>query len=102
LLVTNPLPSGHPAYFFRTELVPAAAPSSSVLAPTLASPARLPDRALRFELHAMPGSVWQLQGSPDIFHWGNYERVTNVSGTTPITNTPVGRPGAYFYRVLQP
>jgi hypothetical protein len=68
LLITNPLPSGHPAYFFRTEFVPDAVPSSSVPAPTLASPARLPNQTLRFELHATPGSVWQLQGSPDIFH----------------------------------
>ena len=48
------------------------------------------------------GTGWQLQGSPNLWHWSNYGLLTNQTGTMAITNAPFGRPAGYCYRVVQP
>jgi hypothetical protein len=57
---------------------------------------------MRFQLNSTAASTWRVEGSPDLFHWGNYGVVTDLSGSLPVTNTPVGKPGVYFFRVVQP
>lgn len=101
LVLTHPVPPGRDTYFYRTVFRPAGA-GPAVLAPTLANPWRLSDGQMRFDLNSAAGTAWRVQGSPDLVHWGNYGVVTNPSGTLPITNTPVNKPSAYFYRAAQP
>jgi hypothetical protein len=101
LTVTNPLPAGRAAYFYRTASVPASSPPL-VPAPVLSGLQTVAGGAVRFQLEATPGSVWRIQGSPDLTHWGGYGVVANPTGTRAVTNTPVGKPGQYFHRAVQP
>ena len=101
LLVTNTPPAGRNAYFDRTAFRSGANPPA-VPAPSLADALLLPDSRMRFQLNSVAGSAWRLEGSPDLFHWGNYGVLTNSSGSLQVTNTPVARPRVYFYRVAQP
>ena len=101
LVLTNYLQAERNAYFYRTVFRPCANPPA-VPAPSLADALLLPDGRMRFQLNSVAGSAWQVQGSPDLFHWGNYGVVTNQSGSLQVTNTPVARPAVYFYRVAQP
>jgi len=101
LLVTNRLPAGRNAYFYRTVARPATG-SSPYADTSLSGALLLPDGKARLQLNAVAGTIWRLQGSPDLFHWGNYGLVTNATGTLLITNTPVSKPEAYSYRVAQP
>jgi hypothetical protein len=101
LVLTNSLQTGRDAYFYRTVFRSGANPPA-VPAPSLADALLLPDGRMRFQLNSVAGSAWQVQGSPDLFHWGNYGVVTNQSGSLQVTNTPVARPAVYFYRVAQP
>lgn len=71
-------------------------------APSLSGALRLPDGRIRFQLNSTAGSAWQVQGSPDLRHWGNYDLLTNQTGTMLITNAPYRQPASYFYRVVQP
>jgi hypothetical protein len=101
LVLTNAPPKGRSAYFYRTMAVALTNPPP-VAAPSLSGTLRLPDGRVRFQLNSTAGTAWQLQGSPDLWHWGNYGLLTNQTGTMPITNVPFGRPAGYFYRVVQP
>jgi hypothetical protein len=57
---------------------------------------------MRFDLNAIPGKFWQLQGSPDLWHWGDYAMVTNQTETLAVTNTAIANPANYFYRAAHP
>jgi hypothetical protein len=101
LVLTNVPPAGHHAYFYRTVFRPAIN-QPAVPRPSLSDARLMPDGRMRFQLNSTAGSEWRVEGSPDLFHWGNYGVVTNQSGTLPITNTPVRKPKVYFYRVARP
>lgn len=101
LALTNYLQAGRDVYFYRT-VFRSGATSPAVPAPSLTDALLLPDDRMRFQLNSVAGSAWQVQGSPDLLHWGNYGLVTNQSGILQVTNTPVARPRVYFYRAAQP
>jgi len=101
LVLTNARPAGRKAYFYRTAVFPPD-PPPGVPAPTLSGARCLADGRMRFDLNAVAGSAWRVEGSPDLVHWGNYGVLTNVSGVLSITNAPWRRAPAYFYRVAQP
>lgn len=101
LIITNSPPAGRSAYFYRTAFRPATNPPV-LPRPVLSSPLVMADGRARFQLDAAPGSAWRIEGSPDLFHWGNYGIVTNPSGTLAITNTPFSKPPVYFHRAAQP
>ncbi len=101
LVLTNPQAAGRNAYFYRTVVFPSVSPPA-VPAPTLSGAAWLLGGRMRFDVNAVANSAWRVEGTPDLMHWGNYGVVTNPSGVLPVTNTPVGRPRTYFYRVAQP
>jgi hypothetical protein len=101
LVLTNVPPAGRDAYFYRTVFRPGTNPPA-VPAPTLSEVARLSDGRTRFELDSTADTAWRIEGSPDLFHWGNYGVVTNQTGSLQITNTPYRKPGVYFYRAAQP
>jgi hypothetical protein len=101
LVLTNVLQAGRKAYFYRTVLRPATSPPT-VPAPTLSDIHLLADGRTRFQLNSTAGSAWRIEGSPDLFHWGNYGLVTNETGAQAITNAPFRKPGFYFYRAAQP
>jgi len=101
LVLTNPPPAGRDDYFYRTVLR-TGTNSPAVPSPSLGGVELLPHGKVRIQLNSTAGSVWRVEGSPDLSHWGNYGVVTNPSGTLPITNTPYMKPGVYFYRVAQP
>jgi len=101
LVLTNIPPDGRDAYFYRTVFRPGTnAPAG--LAPSLSDTRLLSDGRVRFQLNSAGGSVWRVEGSPDLVHWGNYGTVTNPAGTLLITNSPVMRPRVYFFRMVQP
>jgi hypothetical protein len=101
LVLTNAPAKGRPAYFYRTVVLPPPASPASP-APRLTGVHGLPDGRMRFDLEAAAGSPWRVEGSPDLEHWGQYGLVTNTSAVRAITNTPWGRPRAYFFRVTSP
>jgi hypothetical protein len=101
LVITNGLPAGRSAYFYRTVFSPVTN-RPAVTAPSLTGAKLLADGKMRFQLNSTAASTWRVEGSPDLFHWGNYGVVTDLSGSLPVTNTPVGKPGVYFFRVVQP
>lgn len=89
------------AYFYRTMSVALTNPPP-VAAPSLSGALRLPGSRVCFQLNSTAGTGWQLQGSPNLWHWSNYGLLTNQTGTMAITNAPFGRPAGYCYRVVQP
>ena len=101
LVLTNAPPKGRSAYLYRTRAVALTNPPP-VAAPSLSGALRLPDGRVRFQLNSTAGTAWQLQGLPDLWHWGNYGLLTNQTGTMLITNVPFGRPAYCFYPVAQP
>lgn len=101
LVITNGLPAGRDAYFYRTVFNPITN-QPAVAAPNLTGARLLSDGRMRFQLNSITASTWRVEGSPDLFHWGNYGVVTNPSGTLPITNTPYVNPKVYYFRVVQP
>jgi len=102
LVITNGLPAGRNEYLYRT-VFNAVTNQPAVAVPSLSGAKLLPDGRVRFQLNSIPASQWQVEGSPDLFHWGNYGIITNPSGVLQITNTPYNHnSNAYFYRVVQP
>ena len=101
LVLTNYLQAGRNAYFYRTVFRPGTNPPT-VPAPSLADALLLPDGRMRFQLNSAAGSAWRVQGSPDLFHWGNYGVLTNQTGALQITNMPHMKPAEYFFRAAQP
>jgi len=101
LILTNQMPSGRNAYFYRT-VQQQSVSTISVSAPHFSSATLLPSRNVMLQMNGVPGTVWQLQGSPDLAHWGNYGLFTNQTGIQTITNTPFGGGNSYFYRLKQP
>ena len=101
LVLTSTPSKDRSAYFYRTMAVAATNPPP-VAAPNLTGPQLLPDGRMRFQLNSISGSAWRIEGSPELFHWGNYGVLTNPGTTLQITNVPQGKPSSYFYRVAQP
>jgi hypothetical protein len=101
LVLTNSQPAGRNAYFYRTAVFPSD-PPPGVPAPTLSGAQWLTQGRMRFDLNAVAGSAWRVEGTPDLVHWGDYGVLTNASGVLAITNTPWRQVPAYFYRVAQP
>jgi hypothetical protein len=62
----------------------------------------LPGGEVRFQFNAELGSVWRLEGSPDLHHWGNYGLLTNQTSALQVTNIPWRKFGSYFYRAASP
>ena len=101
LVLTNQRPSSRNAYFYRT-VQQQSASTVGVSAPHFSSTTLLPNRNVILQMNAVPGTAWQLQGSPDLAHWGNYGLFTNQTGTQIITNSPFGGANVYFFRLKQP
>jgi YD repeat-containing protein len=101
LVLTSVPPKERSAYFYRTMSVALTNPPP-VAAPSLSGAQLLPDGRMRFQLNSISGSAWRIEGSPDLFHWGNYGVLTNPGTALQVTNVPLGKPSNYFYRVAQP
>lgn len=101
VMLTNLPPAGQSTYFYRT--VSRSGTNLPVISiPSLSGATRRPDGSIRFQLNSAAGSIWRIEGSPDLVHWGDYGVVTNSTGELQITNTPIIRPDAYFFRAALP